>query len=325
MNQDAFERERNPTWVAIEQTLQRSQESRRFKNDVYEDESFISRYKELNRDLALAQSRGYSQELLERLNKLVVETHRLLHAQSSHWWESIWLYIIRDFPRELRNAKAYVAIAALLFTLPALVLIVLIEYYDATFLYSVTSPASLQNLEQMYDPASERFNRIRGSDSNISMFGFYIYNNISIALRTFAWGALFGVGTVLVLMFNSIFLGAVFYHLVNIGYSATLFTFVIAHGAFELTAIVFAGAAGLMVGYSLLNPGRLRRVDALKQSVRRAIRIMLGVFIMLIIAAFIEAFWSSIYVFPDLVKYLVGGLMWVLVASYFIFLGRNAA
>lgn len=324
MNQDAFERQRRKSWDSFHETVQGSTKVNR-KISPSQVDSFLAAYKALNRDLALAQSRGYSQELIDELNELVSGGHRLVHIESKNWWDAIWTYVSGGFPREIREAKNYVFVAIATFLLPAILLVVLIETVDSTYLYNVTSPAILENLERMYDPANERIGRPRQSDTDFMMFGFYIYNNVSIALRTFAWGLVFGVGAILILLFNGVYLGAIVYHLTNIGYGSTLYTFVIAHGSLELTGLAFSGAAGLILGFSLLKPGNKSRGEALKLAAIRAIRIMLGVIIMLVLAAFVEAFWSSIRWFPDWVKYVVGGTLWVLVFYYFLFVGRRAA
>ena len=86
------------------------------------------------------------------------------------------------------------------------------------------------------------------------MFGHYILNNISIALRTFASGLLAGLGTLLVLLFNGVIIGSVAGHLQHIGHGDPFWRFVAGHGAFELTAIVIAGGAGLQLGMKLLAP-----------------------------------------------------------------------
>jgi uncharacterized membrane protein SpoIIM required for sporulation len=83
-----------------------------------------------------------------------------------------------------------------------------------------------------------------------------------------------------------------------------------------LTAIVIAGGAGLRLGLALLVPGRRRRVDALLEDGRRGAKLCLGVFVMLLLAAFIEAFWSSIGWIPASVKYSVAALLWSAVALW---------
>ncbi|OWY84423.1 stage II sporulation protein M, partial [Raoultella ornithinolytica] len=155
---------------------------------------------------------------------------------------------------------------------------------------------------------AERLGRDSGTDW--MMFGHYILNNISIALRTFASGLLAGLGTLLVLLFNGVTIGAVAGHLQHIGHGGPFWRFVAGHGAFELTAIVIAGGAGLQLGMKLLAPGRRSRLDALVDGGRIGARLCLGVAFMLLVAAFIEAFWSSIAEVPAWTKFGVAGVLW---------------
>ena len=157
------------------------------------------------------------------------------------------------------------------------------------------------------------------------MFGFYIYNNISIAFRTFAGGVLLGVGSAFVLLFNGLFIGAITGYLTAQGYAETFYTFVAGHGPFELTGIVLAGVAGLKMGWAVAAPGRLSRQEALRQAAAGGIRIILGVIALLVLAAFVEAFWSGNRAVPAAIKYAVGAAGWILVIGYFARTGRRAA
>ena len=89
--------------------------------------------------------------------------------------------------------------------------------------------------------------------------------------------------------------------------------FVCGHASLELTAIVIAGGAGLQLGLALLAPGNRRRRDALVDGGRRGGLLCLGVLVMLVLAAFVEAFWSSIGWMPASIKYAVAAVLWSLV------------
>jgi uncharacterized membrane protein SpoIIM required for sporulation len=154
------------------------------------------------------------------------------------------------------------------------------------------------------------------------MFGFYIYNNISVGFRTFAGGIAAGIGTLLLLLFNGVVIGGVAGHLTRLGYHDTFWPFVAGHGSFELTAIVICGAAGLVIGHAVIAPGQLPRVQALKQSALRAVALVMGAAFMLLLAAFIEAFWSSSPAARE-VKYTMAGVLWLVVILYLTFAGRG--
>jgi uncharacterized membrane protein SpoIIM required for sporulation len=156
------------------------------------------------------------------------------------------------------------------------------------------------------------------------MFGYYIMNNIGIAFQTFASGLLFGLGSLFFLLFNGLLIGAVSGHLSQIGYGEPFWSFVVGHGAFELNAIVLAGAAGLQLGWALLAPGRYTRSEALRLAAQLAIRLLCGAALFLLIAAFIEAYWSSMTYTGATVKYVVGAGLWLLVLAYLALAGRGA-
>jgi len=99
----------------------------------------------------------------------------------------------------------------------------------------------------------------------------------------------------------------------------------VTHGAFELTAIVLSGAAGLRIGHAVLAPKRQTRVQALVTASRESIVIVYGFTIMLLVAAAIEAFWSSARWLPVAIKYSVAAACWFGVVSYFVFQGRRAS
>ncbi len=109
------------------------------------------------------------------------------------------------------------------------------------------------------------------------MFGYYVMHNIGIAFQTFASGLLLGVGSAFFLVYNGLVIGAVAGHLSEIGFGQTFWSFVIAHGAFELTAIALAGAAGLQLGWALIAPRRLTRAEALKRAARKSVLLICGI------------------------------------------------
>lgn len=284
--------------------------------------SFASRYRKICHLHALAEDRRYSSHLVDTLSDLVVRGHQQLYRRKQPIVHQLTRFIVADFPRLVRQQQSYIWWATALLYLPAILLFLAI-LWQPDLVYTVTSPEQVSQFEEMYDPGNRVLGSARDSETNMQMFGFYIYNNISVSFRTFASGIMLGVGSIFFLVFNGLLFGAVSGHLTNAGFTETFFTFVIAHGSFELTAIAIAGAAGLKLGYSLLAPGNFTRLESLKRGAAIAIKLMYGVIIMLVIAAFIEAFWSSNNIFDPWQKYLVGGFLWLLVISYFVFSGRH--
>ena len=181
-----------------------------------------------------------------------------------------------------------------------------------------------RRLQAFYDPASRRLG-MREADTNLMMFGFYIWNNTGIGFQTFAGGMLAGVGSVWFLASNGVILGAVSGYLTEIGYTRTFWSFVAGHSSWELIAIALSGAAGLRLGLAIIAPGGMSRRAALVAASRPAVHIMYGAALMFFIAAFVEAFWSPLTEVPFDLKIGVGIAGWVLLLAYFAFAGRSRA
>ena len=145
----------------------------------------------------------------------------------------------------------------------------------------------------MYSPTADSIGRTRTATTDWMMFGFYIRNNIGVAFQCFAGGLFAGLGALFFLAYNGAFAGALAGYLTERGLSSTFYSFVATHSAFELTAIVLAGAAGLRMGHALLAPGRLTRLQSLVEATRDSAVVLYGVTAMLFVAAAVEAFWSS--------------------------------
>lgn len=320
MKQLEFENRYKAFWNTMEATLQSGAEV-----EPALLSSFPKDYRRLCQHLAMAKSRRYTSGLVGRLNRLVQQGYEAIYGQSLDNKASILEFLVYGFPAALRANARFLWIAGIAFVLPYAAIMVACIMNDQ-LIYSVMDSGNVRMMESMYDPSAGKLGRERQSDSDIQMFGFYIYNNIGIAFKCFSTGVFLGLGSLFFLSFNGLSIGAVSGHLTALGYTETFYPFVIGHGSFELTAIVFSGAAGLMLGFSILAPGQHTRRRALQNAAKDAIKIMYGVFVMLLIAAFIEAFWSSSSTLPNVVKYTVGACLWVLVYYYcFFFAGNRVA
>lgn len=280
---------------------------------------FPEAYRRVCQDLALAQARGYSREVTDRLQQIVQMGHRQLYRPPAPRWHKLAVFLLADFPRLVRQQWRYMLAAVILLYVPAVVTYVLLQWRPE-LAHSLFSTTQLNDFDKMYDPANSHIGRSSGTD--LQMFGYYVMNNVSIAFRTFASGLLLGVGAIYVLAANGLIIGGVAGHLNAIGYGAPFWRFIVGHSGFELTAIVISGGAGLQLGLSLLAPGRMRRETALRIAAWNGARLAMGAFAMLLAAAFIEAYWSSIASLPDVVKYSSGAAIWSLVLFW---LGRGGA
>ena len=325
MRQEHFIARHQAEWQAFDAWLDaRGGRPRRARVDRdwrgMDDSAVPAAYQRLTQQLGLARRRGYSPQLVDRLQALVQRGHDVMYRPAPPRWRRSVEFLLADFPRLVRAERGAMAAALLMFALPLVLSYVAVQVRPE-LIHTLFEPVQLAQMEAMYDPAASKLGRDSGED--LQMFGFYVMNNVSIGLRSFASGLLAGIGPVLVLGMNGVMIGGMASHLQGVGLGDPFWRFVAGHGAFELTAIVIAGGAGLRLGLGVLAPGRRRRVDALVEGGRRGARLALGVFAMLVVAAFIEAFWSSIGWIPAAVKFGVGGALWLLVLLWLWRGGRD--
>lgn len=320
MKQSHFEARYRDDWSRLEAQLERLEKrSRKPQAQASPLAEFPGAYRRLCQHLALARERQYSAQLVEHLEHLALRAHQQLYRAPPERWQAMAAFLTGGFPRLLRQYPTLWWLSAACFTLPLLAMGSGV-YFAPEWIYTLLNPEQVTELELMYQPGA---GSQRGADSDLLMFGFYIFNNISIGFRTFAAGMLFGVGSVLVLLFNGLYIGAVVGYLSQRGLGETLWPFLIAHGAFELTGIIVAGMAGLQLGLALISPGPYRRLEALRRAAKTAVRLIYGMTALLLLAAFVEAFWSSSSTLPNSVRYGVGGLCWVAVIAYLSLAGRR--
>src|SRR5208283_707261 len=118
----------------------------------------------------------------------------------------------------------------------------------------------------------ERF----GHEGSPMLSSFVITNNIRVALTAFALGITFGLGTIWVLAVNGAMVGGIAGAFAKSGIQWQMWMVILPHGALELSAIVIAGGAGLMVGYGLWAPGQRTRRRALREDVVVAMQLAVG-------------------------------------------------
>lgn len=323
MKQQQFEARYRGEWQAFEQALEVLQGKKANRDAARETlANFPEQYRRLCHQYALARERGYGLPLIQQLNELILQGHRQLYRHRLPLLAPLMRFLLHDFPRAVREQASWNLVSGLFFT-GALAFMWLLVQQQPEMVYSLLDDGTVNNIETMYDPALDTRDN-RDSSDDVSMFGYYIWNNIGIAFRTFASGIFFGIGALFVELFNGAFFGAIAAHLINVGSHEPFFTFVIAHGAPELTAIVLSGGSGLRLGWALIAPGPWSRLHALQRAARKTMPVMYGAFMLLLMAAFIEAFWSPRQ-FDPLVKYSVGAAHWVLLYLYLLFAGRRHA
>lgn len=328
MKQDVFQARHASEWEIFERWLAAREASRRkdraAADTIMKAGDFPLALRRVCQQLALAERRDYSAQLIRRLRDLAERGHQVLYKPGAPRLRRVIDFFASTFPRLVRAQWQVMAASAALFFLP-LVGVVVLLHFRPELIHSLFGPEQLAQFENMYDPSktAERLGRSDGTD--LQMFGYYIFNNVGIGFRTFASGLVACIGAVLVLIMNGVIIGGVAGHLTAIGYGEPFWHFVAGHSAPELLAIVISGGAGLQIGMALIAPGQRTRGRALVESGVVGAKLVLGVFAMLVFAAFVEAYWSSIAWMPGWIKYTVGISLWVAIPLWLWRGGRGRA
>lgn len=316
-----FENLYHTDWEELEKLLAEVRGNRKVK--TIQGERVAALYRRTCEHLALSRARAYPAYLVDRLEHLTSEAHQAIYRQRDFGLRRLRALVAVEFPQAVRKHATYVWIATAVFVLPTLILGVLV-YFRPELILSMVDAQSAADFERMYSGTDEAIGRLRDANTDWAMFGYYIRHNIGLAFQCFASGLLAGIGSLFFLAYNGAFFGALAGYLTQRGLSEIFYSFVVTHAAFELTACVLSGAAGLRIGYSLLAPGRLTRRQALVAASKESVVIIYGVATLLLIAAAIEAFWSSARWVPPELKYAVAALCWISVFAYLILQGRRA-
>ena len=143
--------------------------------------------------------------------------------------------------------------------------------------------------------AEEEMGEGHGSGEAAQFSSFLFTHNIQVTFMVFALGITAGIGTAALLFANGVPLGALAVEYHQSGDGVFFWAWILPHGIPELTAIVVAGAAGLILARGILAPGRRRLKDALTHEARRAARLVVGTMPVLILAGLIEGTISQMH------------------------------
>ena len=276
-------------------------------------------YRSATSDLAVARRDYAGHRVVDYLNGLVARAHGMVYQSRAARGRGMLVFFTSTFPRTFRETWPYTLASFLMFLLPALVAFV-IAYRDPAAGAALVPGA--EGVVQDIRAGREWWKTIN-EDGRAASASLIMTNNIRVAIVAFAGGMLLGLLTLYVLVQNGMLLGVVAGAAQAYGFAGNLWGFVAAHGVIELSVIFIAGGAGLQLGWSILRPGLLTRRAALVVAARRAMYLLLGCALLLVVAGLIEGFVSPSDL-PPAAKYAVAVASGALMYSYLLLAGRNA-
>ncbi len=274
-------------------------------------------YRKASADLAQAQSSYPGTDAHRFLNQLCGRAYGEIYQSRNDRPAAIRAFFAREFPQAVRAELSYVAMAAALMLLGGIVgaLTVAISAQGVALFIP-------DNIQGIVSKGQLWTDELDGSSSAIAVD--VLTNNLRVTFTAFAFGVTFGIGTILVLVFNGLHVGALVAFTFQHGVGWRLLEFMAAHGPVELSVISLTGGAGLMIGHALIEPGERPRSEAMRDRAGKAVRIVLGCAPFLALIGVVEGFISPGTLFAPISKVLLGIGLGVGFWGYLLRAGQTA-
>ncbi len=274
-------------------------------------------YVHLTEDLAYARASYPQSDLVSYLNGLTLKVHNRLYQNKPEGTSRFARYWKYEVPEVLHSSYKFLFYSFLITSIGVLIGVISAAN-DQTFVRLIIGDhyvnMTMENIANG-DPMA-----VYGSMDQGSMFFGITINNIKVALTAFAAGIFFSVGTGYILFQNGIMLGVFHYLFFQHGlFDETILTIWV-HGTLEISAIIIAGAAGIVMGNGILFPGTYPRTYSMQKAAKKGLKIVLSLIPFFIVAGFIESFITRHTEWPLFAKVLIIILSAAIVITYLIIL-----
>jgi uncharacterized membrane protein SpoIIM required for sporulation len=256
------------------------------------------------------------------LNDLLGRCYPYVYTAPRKPWPSVARFFTEDFPRAVRRHFGWILLATLVSLIPA-VIGYWLTWSDRAIANQVLPAEFMAGIAEQIDRHHARKDWMEAL-YRPQMASFVMTNNIKVAILAFSGGMTGGILTLGSLLYNGVMLGIIAAGVAADGASTALsfWAFVAPHGVLELPAIFISGGAGLILAYALINPGPHPRRVALRHAGAEALKLMLGVAAMLVVAGVIEGFFSPMPIREE-IKLTAATAIAALALSYFLLAGRK--
>ena len=246
-------------------------------------DELVRLYQRVAGHLSYAQTYYRDPALTAKLSGLVARAGAVVYGTRPRTLRALARFFTVSFPAAIWHVRWFVVAATLASLLPAAAL--------GTWLAS--SPAAIQATAPaaVREAYVERDFEAYYSSAPAAEFASQVFsNNVQVAFEAFAVGILLCLGTLFVLVSNGANLGVAAGLFAAAGQQPKFWGLILPHGMLELTSVFVAGAAGLRLGWTLIDPGDRTRGAALAEEGRRAVVIVLGLVVTFLVAGTIEGF-----------------------------------
>lgn len=274
--------------------------------------------------LSLARETSLDLELITYLEGLCARAYFFVYGVRSTPGGKIAGFFAHEWPEAVRSIWRESALALLLMIIGTIAGFILVTN-DPGWYDSFIAPDYAGGRD--FNASDEQLRATLyhdGGASGLSVFSSFLFtNNARVSLLCFALGFAFAVPTAMLLVSNLTLLGALFALFYSRGLGFELGGWLAIHGTTELLAILLSGGAGFKIGWAVVFPGSESRLAAATRAGKTSAKVMVGVILMLMVAALLEGFGRQLVV-NDVARYAVGGAMLLFWLVYFYLPRRRA-
>lgn len=309
MREAAFVKQNKDNWLKFEKALA--------DNVEISPEELSRLYLSLTDHLSYAQTFYPSSNTTSFLNTLASKAHQKIYTNKRESRNKLAGFFTTDFPKEFYTYRKQLLLAFMLFILFGAIG-AFSAATDARFVRSILGDAyinmTLENIANN-DPMA-----VYKQMNEMDMFLGITINNVRVALYAFVFGIMFGLGTIFIIMQNAIMLGSFQYFFYQEGLLWESVRTIWIHGTIEISVIIIAACAGLVVGKGILFPGTYTRLTSFVRGVKAGLKIVISTIPFFILAGFLEGFVTRRTEMPDWLAIVIisGSLM--LVLYYYVYL-----
>ncbi|MGF7237742.1 MAG: stage II sporulation protein M [Frankia sp.] len=314
MDLDAYTSVHRPEWDRLAVLVRRAGRPRRLRDGELDE--LVDLYQRAATHLSVIRTRWPEPTVVDGLAAGVTRARAVVTGSRDPGWRDVGRFLTVTFPAAVYVRRYWVVATALL----------CIALGAATGLWIVHSPHAQDALLPRADVRNLCDSDFRNyySSQPASSFAAQVWtNNVWVAAAAIAGGVLLGLPTLAALVFNALNVGVSGGYLSSCGRSGEFWTLILPHGMLELSTVFVAGAVGLRLGWSVIDPGPRRRTEALAAEGRSAIVVSLGLIVALAVSGAIEAFVTPSGL-PAAVRIGIGALAWLAFVLWIAILGRRA-
>ncbi len=306
MREAAFIKQNQSKWEDFEKVL---------KHPNPDPDHLADLFIRITDDLAFSQTQYSDSKTTQYLNALASKVHQNVYKTKKERKSRFGSFWLRELPMIVRGCHRQLFYSFLIFATAVLIGATSVAN-DDTFVRMILGDQyinmTLQNISNE-DPMAV-YKQMEESE----MFLFITLNNVRVSFLVFVAGVFGPIGSSFLLFQNGVMLGAFQYFFHQQGLFLTSFLTIWIHGTLEISAIVIAGGAGLVMGNSLLFPGTFTRLESFKQGTKKGMKIIVGLIPVFIAAGFLEGFVTRHTEFPVFVKSMIILMSASFILFYFV-------